>query len=83
MVLDYCKNGLPIVYDKPTNRVIYKDNKVDFSLLKRAYDSQMDRVELGNNLRMRKCDYFINFGCLRLTHEQCQSIIKKVKNATN
>lgn len=77
-VLDYCKNNIPIIYDDATREVVYKEHRVSFSLLKRAYDSNMDRVRVTEKLSMTKGDCFVNFGCLQLTNQQCKSLIKAI-----
>lgn len=78
MILDYCKNGLPIQYDSGTNEIIYKTHRVLFNNLKLAYESNRDRINLGNELTMFRRSYMVSFGCLELSHHQCKSIIDKV-----
>jgi hypothetical protein len=82
-ILDYCKDGKPIIYDEMTGDVIYKEHRVSFSLLKKAYDSNVDRVKLTEKLSMSRSDYFISFGCLQLTNQQCKSFIKTICNKSN
>lgn len=83
MILDFCKDGLPIVYDSKTNEIVYKDNRVNFSHLKMAYESGRDRVKLTDKLYMKISFDGISFGCLRLSNQQCKSIIRTVCNKSN
>lgn len=77
-VIDYCKKGLPIELDDNTGEIIYKDNKVLFSVIKKCYESGRNKVQLTKDLVYRKYDGTIEFGCLTLTEEKVKQLIKTV-----
>ncbi len=77
-IIDYCNHGLPIQLDDNTQEIIYKDNKVLFSLIKKCYESGRDKVQLTEDLIYRKYDGLIEFGCLILTEEKVKQLIKIV-----
>lgn len=79
-LLDYCRNGLPIMYDESTKEMVYKDSRFLFHDLKTAYESGMDRYRIADNLTMIIYNEIVCFGCLKLSHQQCKSIIKTVCN---
>ncbi len=77
-VLDYCQDGLPIYIDEDDEIIIYKDNRVSFYKIKEAVESGLDRVELTDNLTYEKSVAFTSFGCLTLTNEKVNNLIKTV-----
>lgn len=77
-VIDYCSKGLPIQLDDDTQEIIYKDNKVLFSHIKQCYESGKTKIQLTENLIYRKYDGLIEFGCLIITEEKVNQLIKKV-----
>lgn len=74
-VIHTSKEGLPVIYDEDSREIQYKDTKVPFAYLKRAINSDLDRVQLSPTLTMVKSGEIINFGCLTLTMEICKSLI--------
>jgi hypothetical protein len=79
-LLDFCKNGLPIMYDEVSKEIVYKEHRFLFTHLKQAYESGMDRYRIADNLTMIIYNETVCFGCLKLTHQQCKSIIRTVCN---
>ena len=78
MILDYCSKGIPIFLHKETQDIGYKDNIVPFRHIKAAYESGLDRVKLSHNLFYTRQSGLCDFGCLTLTEEKVQQLIKKV-----
>jgi hypothetical protein len=78
MVLDYSKEGLPIEYDEETSELIYKDNRVPFSLIKLAVESNCNRYPLTENLDFEMSGGFVTFGCLEITKEKFNQYYKQV-----
>lgn len=78
MILDYSKEGLPIEFDESSAELIYKENRVKFSLIKSALESGCDRYQLTENLDYEATEGFVTFGCLTLTKEKFNTLFKKV-----
>jgi hypothetical protein len=78
MVLDYCTSGLPIEYDEETSDLIYKDNRVPFSLIKLAVESGFDKYPLTDNLEFERSGGYIVLGCLEITKDKFNQYYKQV-----
>lgn len=78
LVLDYCNKGLPITFNEVSEEVSYKDNIVPFRQIKLAFESGRTKVQLKENLFFHNKNGLIEFGCLTLTEEKVQQLIKKV-----
>jgi hypothetical protein len=76
MVLAHSKEGLPIELDESTSEISYKDTKVSFYVLKDAFESGLDRVQITDSLDMTIKNNFVTFGCLTLTENQVKQLIK-------
>lgn len=78
MILDYCRKGLPIEYDEASSELVYKDNRVPFSLIQKAKESGCDRYPLTDDLEYEIKGGFITFGCLELTKEKFNQLFTHV-----
>jgi len=78
MILDYSTEGLPIILDEASEEIQYKYTKVSFFVLKEAFESDMDKVQITPNLDLTKNNNFVTFGCLTLTKIQVNQLIKIV-----
>lgn len=76
MLLEHSKEGLPIIYNEATGNIEYKDTKVSFLLIKEAFESGMDRVQLTEKLELTIIEEFCTFGCLTLTKTKVNQLIK-------
>jgi hypothetical protein len=76
MILAHSAEGLPIELDEATSEVIYKDTRVSFYVIKDAFESGMDRVQLTEKLDLTIKNNFVTFGCLTLTENQVKHLIK-------
>lgn len=73
--------GYPVYYIPDKDIIFCKNTAVKYSLLKKLYDSPltMERIE-EKSLDITKEEFFIKFGCLTTDKQNCQQIIKKIKN---
>lgn len=78
MIVGYCQEGLPIVYDADSAEIIYKDNRVSLYKIKSALESGVDNYQLTKNLTYSKGMGFTNFGCLTLSNVETQNLFNKV-----
>jgi hypothetical protein len=78
IVLDYCNKGLPIYLNEVSEDISYKDNIVPFRHIKLAFESGKTRVQLKDNLFYNRVSGLVEYGCLTLTEEKVQQLIKKV-----
>ncbi len=78
MLLDYSKEGLPIEYDEASSELVYKDNRVPFSLIQKAKESGYNRYSLTDNLEYEVSGGFVTFGCLELTKEKFNQLFTHV-----
>jgi len=78
MILDYSQEGLPIIYDEDTTELIYKDNRVPFSLIKSAVESKCNIYPLTEKLDFETSGGFVTFGCLEITKEKFNQYYKQV-----
>lgn len=78
MILAHSKEGLPIELDEVTSEIIYKDTKVSFYVIKEAFESGMDRVQLTDKLELTIKNNFVTFGCLTLEENNVKHLIKLV-----
>ena len=76
--IEVCNKGLPIFLDINTQEIVYKDNRVLFRVIKMVYESGRDKVQLSKDIIYRKSCGLVEFGCLTLTEEKVQQLIKKV-----
>jgi len=79
MILDYCKNGLPIELDLITKEVIYKKHRVLLKHIKMAFESDRDKVELTDTLSFFKSHGLVEFGCLTLTETEFKKLLIKAQ----
>lgn len=77
MILSYSKEGLPIELDVSTAEIIYKENRVLFSLIKHAVDSGCDTCDITANLKFQAINGFVTFGCLELTNNQFNQLYRE------
>jgi len=75
MILTYSVEGLPIELDVASREVKYKDTVVSYDLIKEAFESGRDRVQLTENLDLTINNNFVTFGCLTLTVKQVKQLI--------
>jgi hypothetical protein len=78
MILDYSQEGLPIIYDEDSAELIYKDNRVPFSLIKSAVESNCNTYPLTENLDYETSGGFVTFGCLEITKVKFNQLYKQV-----
>jgi hypothetical protein len=78
MILDYSQEGLPIEYDESSAELIYKENRVPFSLIKSAVESGCNVFPLTEKLEYEVSGGFVTFGCLEITKEQFNKYYKQV-----
>lgn len=76
MILDYCKDGLPIELLESTGEIKYKDTKVSFIVLKDAIESGIDKHQITEKLDLTITDGWVTFGCLTLTKTLTNKLIK-------
>jgi hypothetical protein len=76
MVLEYSSEGLPIILDVASRKVKYKDTEVSVDLIKEAFESGLDKVQLTKDLDIEISNEFVTFGCLTLTKNQVKQLIK-------
>jgi len=76
MILDYCKEGLPIELDESTGEIKYKDTIVSLYVIKDALESGMDRIQVTPKLEIIITDGWVTFGCLTLTKQKVNQLIK-------
>ena len=78
MILTYSDEGLPIELDENNSLIMYKDTSVSFYIIKKAFESDLDRVQLTNTLELTKKNGFVTLGCLTLTENKVKQLIKLV-----
>jgi hypothetical protein len=78
MILDYCQKGLPIELEEASSVLIYKDNRIPFSLIKAAVESNCNKVQLTENLSYEVSGGFVTFGCLELSKTKFNQLYTQV-----
>jgi len=79
MILQYCREGLPIELDLITKEFIYKKHRVLVNHIKKAFESGRDKVELTDTLSFFKSQGLVEFGCLTLTETEFKQILLKAQ----
>jgi hypothetical protein len=80
MIIEYCDNGLPILLDESSKEIIYKENRVPFSVIKEAFESGYDRIQLTKDVMFKRTFDMVEFGCLIMSKDKTKILIRKVCN---
>ena len=77
-ILDYCKEGNPIIFDDDSKTITYKSVTILAQIVSEAFNSEFDKVQLARNLFCVKRDDLVEFGCLTMTTAKFKELKNKV-----
>ena len=76
-------NGFPVIYDRGKDTVFCKNTVVSREPLFQAFKSKFDRVNINNDLVLRRHAGGYTLACLELTFKEVKQLILNIKNVRN